>query len=64
MFLLFFQHSQKKNMTVAKAMTGEAWISDLMHDVTPGILVEYIMLWIVVDEAYFDLAVQRPDEIV
>jgi hypothetical protein len=51
-------------MIVAKAMTGEAWISDLMHDVTPGILAEYFMLWIVVDEAYFDLAVQRPDEIV
>jgi hypothetical protein len=64
MFPLLFQHSRRKNRTMADAMANEAWITDLMHDVTPGIMAEYIMLWIVVDEADLDLADNRPDEIV
>jgi hypothetical protein len=51
-------------MFVAEAMPGEVWMSDLMHDVTIGILAKYIMLWIVVDEVEFDFTDQRPDEIV
>jgi hypothetical protein len=63
MFPLLFQHSRRKNRTVADAMANEAWISDLMHDVTPGIMAEYIMLWIVIDEADLDLTDNRVDEI-
>jgi hypothetical protein len=64
MFLTLFQHNRRKNMSVAEAMPGELWMSDLMHDVTIGILAKYIMLWIVVDEVEFDFTDQRPDEIV
>lgn len=64
MFPTWFEHSRRKNMSVAEAMSGDAWIRDLMHDITPDILAEYITLWMVVDEAGFDPTNQRPDEIV
>jgi hypothetical protein len=64
MFPLLFKHSRRKNRTVADEMANEAWISDLMHDVTTGIITEYVMLWIVVDDAGLDLDDNRADEIV
>jgi hypothetical protein len=40
---------------MAEAITNEAWISDLMHDMTRDIFAQYIMLWIVIDEAKLHL---------
>jgi hypothetical protein len=44
MFPTLFEHSRRKNRSVAEAMSGDVWISDLMHDITPDILAGYIML--------------------
>jgi hypothetical protein len=64
MFPLLFKHSRRKNRTVADAMANETWISDLMHDVTTDIITEYVMLWIMVDDAGLDLDDNWADEIV
>jgi hypothetical protein len=45
-------------------MVRDTWIRDLMHDVTTDILVEYIMLWLVIDKISFDPADQRADEFI
>jgi hypothetical protein len=47
MFLRLFQHSRRKNRTVAKAMTNETWIVDLMHSITHDLLADYVTLWLV-----------------
>jgi hypothetical protein len=60
MFPILFEHNRRKNRTMAEAMSSDAWIRDLMHDITPDILAEYVMLWMVVDEAGFDPTDQRP----
>jgi hypothetical protein len=44
-------------------LTGEAWIKDLMNDVTTDILGEYILLWCLMDEEGFDPADQQLDKI-
>jgi hypothetical protein len=64
MFLRLFQHSRRKNRTVAKAMTNETWIVDLMHSITHDLLADYVTLWFVIDAAGFDPTDQRRDEIV
>jgi hypothetical protein len=60
MFPILFEHNRRKIRTIAEAMSSDAWIRDLMHDITPDILAEYVMLWMVVDEAGFDPTDQRP----
>jgi hypothetical protein len=64
MFPTLFSHSQRKNRSVVGALIGEAWIRDLMHDVTTNILAEYIMLLCLIDEVGFDPADQQPDKII
>jgi hypothetical protein len=64
MFLRLYHHSRRKNRTVAEALTNKTWIADLMHSITPDILAEYVMLWLVIDAAGFDPTDQRQDEIV
>jgi hypothetical protein len=56
--------NRRKKKTIAEAMSGEAWIKDLMHNVTPDILAEYIPLWMVIDGISFEPTDPRPDEIV
>jgi hypothetical protein len=64
MFLRLFEHSKRKNRTVGEAMTNETWILDLMHGITPDLLADYVMLWMVIDATCFDRTDQRQDEIV
>jgi hypothetical protein len=63
MFPDLFRHSRRKNRSVAAALADETWIRDLMHDLTPDILSEYIMLWMLLDEVAFDPTDQQSDEI-
>jgi hypothetical protein len=63
MFPNLFRQSRRKNRSVAAALTDETWIKDLMHDVTPDMLGEYIMLWMLIDEVAFDPTNQQSDEI-
>jgi hypothetical protein len=46
MFPSLFQHSRRKQRSVKDALHNENWIRDLMHDMTPALLVQYVMLWI------------------
>jgi hypothetical protein len=64
MFPTLFSHSRRKNRSVVEALIGEAWIRDLMHDVTTDILAEYIMLWCLIDEVGSDPADQQPNKII
>jgi hypothetical protein len=38
MFPDLFEHSRRKNRTVANAMRNDNWIADVMHNATPNIL--------------------------
>jgi hypothetical protein len=63
-FPALFSHSRKKNRTIAEAMAGDTWIKDLMHNVTPNIVADYIRLWMVISGLNFDPSDTRSDEIV
>jgi hypothetical protein len=43
---------------------GDTWLKELMHNVTPDIVADYIRLWMVIDGLNFDPSHTRPDEIV
>jgi hypothetical protein len=45
-------------------MANETWIVDLMHSITPDILADYVMLWLVIDVAGFEATDQWRDEFV
>jgi hypothetical protein len=45
MFPTLYNRSKRKNRSVASAMTSENWIRDLMHELNPTLLIEYIRLW-------------------
>jgi hypothetical protein len=49
MFLDLFEHSKRKNRTLAEEMVNETWIWDLTHGITPDLLAKYVTLWIMVD---------------
>jgi hypothetical protein len=63
MFPNLFRHSRRKNMPVAVALAEETWIRDLMHDLTPDMLGDHIMLWMLIDEVAIDPTEQQSDEI-
>jgi hypothetical protein len=63
MFPNLFRHSRRKNRSVAAALADETWIKDLMHDVTPDMLGEYIILWMLIDEVAFDPTDQQSGEV-
>jgi hypothetical protein len=44
-FPLLYNHSKKKNRTVASAFGNNRWINDIDHNLTPHIISEYLMLW-------------------
>jgi hypothetical protein len=64
MFPTLFQHSRRKNRTVADAVRNDNWIADVLHNVTPNLLLQYTMLWILIDEVAFDPEDDGEDEIV
>jgi hypothetical protein len=59
MFPGLFQHSKRKNIIVANAMCN-----DVMHEITPTLLVEYVMLWILIDVVPFDPGDSSEGEII
>jgi hypothetical protein len=44
-FPLLHKHSRRKNRSVAQALTDNRWISDIDHNLTQEIIVEYTKLW-------------------
>jgi hypothetical protein len=63
MFPNLYKHSRRKRRTVAEALCNDTWISDLMHDLSAPLLVDYMMLWVLVDAAAFNSQDQAEDEI-
>jgi hypothetical protein len=65
MFPSLFQHSTRKQRSVNDALHNENWIRDLMCDMTPNFLVQYVMLWILIDDALsFNNEDSAEDEII
>jgi hypothetical protein len=64
MFPGLFQHSRRKNRTVADAIYNENWIRDGMHNISPTLLAEYVMLWTLIDAAVVDPEDVNEDEII
>jgi hypothetical protein len=64
MFPALFQKSKRKNWSVAEALDNDNWIMDIMQDISPALLIDYIMLWTLVDAAGLDLSRQEEDSIV
>jgi hypothetical protein len=64
MFPALYKHSKRKNRTVAKAMTNDNWIQDLMHNITPELVTQYVLLWELIAAAGFNHQDQEADDIV
>jgi hypothetical protein len=64
LFPTLFDHSRKKNRSVAEALHNENWIRDLMHNVSATILTDYVMLWSMIDVMHLDLSDPADDDIV
>jgi hypothetical protein len=64
MFPALYKHSKRKNRTVAKAMTNDNWIRDLMHNITPELVTQYVLLWELIAAAGFNHQDQEADDIV
>jgi hypothetical protein len=64
MFPSMYQHSKKKVRTVAEAMADENWIGDLMHNLMAELLIEYALLWELVDTCIYDQHDQEDDSII
>jgi hypothetical protein len=59
-----FNHTRRQQRSVAEAMHNNTWISDLMHNPSTSLLVNYMLLWILVDAAQFNPQDPIEDEIV
>jgi hypothetical protein len=55
LFPYLYNHSKRKNRTVAEAMLhNDQWVRDTLHDLTVGLLTEYVQLWGLVEGANFN----------
>jgi hypothetical protein len=64
MFSALFQHSRHKNRTMANSLRDGNWIRDVLHDITPALLLDYTMLRILVNGVAFDPEEVEDDDIV
>jgi hypothetical protein len=64
MFPGLFQHRRRKNRTVADAICNKSWIRDVMHNIFPSLLAEYVTLWTLIDAAEVDTEDVSEDEII
>jgi len=64
LFLNLYSHSKRKNRTVSEAMTNDQWIRDISHDLTVGLISEFVQLWTtLVEETHFDPSSAAEDTI-
>jgi hypothetical protein len=63
MFPALFKQSKRKNCSVADAMENDNWIRDIMQNISAKLFVDYVMLWILVDDAALDPTQQEEDTI-
>lgn len=64
LFPLLFQHSRRKNRSVAEALTNDQWIRDIAHDLTPTLIQDFFNLWRLVESEEIDLNSLDEDVIV
>jgi hypothetical protein len=63
MFLGLLQHNRRKQRTIADVLSNDNCMRVVMHEVSPTLFTEYIMLWIMVNSAAFDPGDVDEDEI-
>jgi hypothetical protein len=63
-FPALFKHAKRKNRSVADALEHDHWISDVMHNITPALFADYVLLWILVDQPGFNHLEQEDDQII
>jgi hypothetical protein len=63
LFPTLYQHSRRKSRTIADAMNEGHWISDIMHNVTIPLIVDYMLLWELVEAAAFNSEDSGEDQI-
>jgi hypothetical protein len=51
LFPALFQHSKWKNRTMTDAIGNGNWVRDVIHNISPPLLVDYVMLWTLIDVA-------------
>jgi hypothetical protein len=59
-----FHHSKRKQRSVMEALHDENWIRDLVHDMSPALLAQYVMLWILLEAFPFNPNDTAEDQIV
>jgi hypothetical protein len=64
MFPALFNHTRKKNRSVAEVISNEKWIKDIMHHMTPSLFLDHVRLWHLVSSFPFDQTDQDEDEII
>jgi hypothetical protein len=64
MFPTLYNHSRRKNRSVASALANDNWIQDLMYDLSPAMFADYLQLWLLVDGTPFSANDQAKDTIV
>jgi hypothetical protein len=62
-FPALFHHSKRKRRTVADALANGNWIRDIFHDIMAPLIMEYVLLWELVDAAAFNDQDENNDEI-
>jgi hypothetical protein len=63
-FHALFQHSKRKNRSVKDALHNENWTRDIMHAMTPELLAQYAMLWVLGDAIPLNSEDAAEDEII
>jgi glucan phosphorylase len=61
MFLALYNHSKRKNQSVANAMTSENWIRDLMHKLTQAFSSNIYSSWMLIEELPYNANDSRDD---
>lgn len=62
LFPALYKHSRRKNRTVCEALEQNKWIADVDYSLTPGLITEFVSLWMMLDGT--TLSHDREDRIV
>jgi hypothetical protein len=47
---LLYKHSKRKNRSMAQALADNMWISDIDHNLSREIIIEYTQLWVLLED--------------
>uniref|UniRef100_A0A0A9GPV4 Reverse transcriptase zinc-binding domain-containing protein n=1 Tax=Arundo donax TaxID=35708 RepID=A0A0A9GPV4_ARUDO len=63
LFPNLYRHSRRKKRTVAEALNNDRWVTDIGHNLTTDLLVDYFCLWNLIDEANLNLDTEESNQI-